>query len=100
MPSNEDKLREYLKRATADFSQVRQRLRDLEARNREPVAVVGISCRFPGGADGPDGLWRLLEEGRDGITPFPSDRGWDDDLYDPDPDKPGKSYVVAGGFLH
>ncbi len=99
MPSNEAKLREYLKRVTADFSQVRQRLRDLEARNREPIAVVGVACRFPGGATGPDGLWRLVDEGRDGIGPFPTDRGWAEDLYDPDPDKPGKSYVVEGGFL-
>ncbi|MER7576727.1 SDR family NAD(P)-dependent oxidoreductase [Streptomyces sp. NPDC126514] len=100
MPTNEDKLREYLKRVTADYSQVRQRLRELEAKDQDPVAIVGMACRFPGGAGSPEDLWRMVSEGVDGITPFPTDRGWDEDLYDPDPDAYGKSYVVEGGFLH
>ncbi|MEU9737468.1 type I polyketide synthase, partial [Streptomyces sp. NPDC048002] len=100
MPNNEDKLRAYLKRVTADYSQVRQRLRELEARDQDPVAVVGMACRFPGGVTTPEELWRMVADGTDGITPFPTDRGWDENLHDPDPDAYGKSYVVEGGFLH
>ncbi|WTW92288.1 SDR family NAD(P)-dependent oxidoreductase [Streptomycetaceae bacterium NBC_01309] len=100
MPNNEDKLRDYLKRVTADYSHARRRLRDLEAKDNEPIAIVGMGCRLPGGVTTPDELWRLVAEGRDAITPFPDDRGWAEDLYDPDPDAPGKCYVAEGGFLH
>ncbi len=67
----------------------------------EPVAIVGMSCRFPGGVDSPHKLWEMLAAGADVISAFPSDRGWPvDELYDPDPDRPGKSYVREGGFMH
>nr|WP_275581131.1 polyketide synthase [Mycobacterium riyadhense] len=66
----------------------------------EPIAVVGMGCRFPGGVDGPQGLWEVVVGGRDVISGFPTDRGWDvEGLYDPDPDRVGASYTRMGGFV-
>ncbi len=99
--ANEDKLRDYLKRATADLRQARRRLREAEERNQEPIAIVAMSCRYPGGVRTPEDLWHLVVNGTDAIGPFPTDRGWDvETLYDADPDTAGSSYVSEGGFLY
>ncbi|MGW2051948.1 type I polyketide synthase, partial [Streptomyces sp. NPDC001858] len=100
MSTNEQKLREYLRRATTDLHQARRELRDAETAAREPIAIVGMAGRFPGGARTPDGLWELVRDGGEALTEFPTDRGWDlDRLSDPDPDTPGTTYLTRGGFL-
>ncbi|MEU2211947.1 SDR family NAD(P)-dependent oxidoreductase [Streptomyces hygroscopicus] len=97
---SETKLRDYLNKVTTDLHRTRLRLREVEAKNREPIAIVAMSCRFPGGVSSPEELWRMVADGADGLSPFPKDRGWHEELYDPDPDSQGTSYVNEGGFLH
>ena len=87
--TNEDKLRDYLKQVIAKLRQAHQRLAEVKEREREPVAILAMGCRYPGGIRGPADLWELLAAGRDAISEFPADRGWDVEA----------SYARQGGFL-
>ncbi|PRQ09064.1 Erythronolide synthase, modules 5 and 6 [Enhygromyxa salina] len=98
---DQKKLRSYLERATAALKQTKRRLDEVESRQREPIAIIGMGCRYPGGVGSPAQLWELVASGHDAISELPVDRGWDTGaLYDPDPDNPGTSVSKHGGFLH
>ncbi|QHC23755.1 type I polyketide synthase [Streptomyces sp. GS7] len=94
---NDKKLVDYLKWVTNDLHQTRQRLREVESAKQEPIAIVGMSCRLPGGVRTPEDFWQLLDDGRDGISAFPTDRGWDLDVLTGDGS--GSSATTEGGFV-
>jgi acyl transferase domain-containing protein/acyl carrier protein len=99
MSTGQSDHRALLRRALATVDEMQKRLDASERAQRQPIAIVGVGCRFPGGVNTPEQFWQLLREGRDPVTEVPRDR-WDADAYyDPDPDAPGKSYTKWGAFL-
>ncbi|WP_033334188.1 type I polyketide synthase [Streptomyces novaecaesareae] len=98
--TSSEKVVDALKRLTVDLRRTRRRLQEVEEGAREPIAIIGMACRYPGGVASPEDLWRVVAQERDVISPFPTDRGWADGLHDPDPARHGSVYVREGGFLH
>ncbi|MFE7310919.1 type I polyketide synthase, partial [Streptomyces sp. NPDC057546] len=97
--ANEETLRDYLKLVAADLHQTRQRLREVEARDSEPIAVVAMSCRYPGGVRNPEQLWQLVDSGIDAVSDFPEDRGWSRGDTGSGPQE-GASFREEGGFIY
>ncbi|OBK36128.1 polyketide synthase [Mycobacterium sp. 1245111.1] len=91
---------EALRKALVQVERLKTKNRALLERSGEPIAIVGMSCRFPGGVDSPDSLWDMVADQRDVMSEFPNDRGWDlAGLFDDDPDAPHKCYARSGGFV-
>src|SRR5580693_4193946 len=94
------KLRDYLARVSGELHRTRLEFGALSAKGSEPIAIVGMACRLPGGADTPELFWENLAAGAGAIGDFPASRAWDADLCSPDRDAGGKTYARGGGFLH
>ncbi|WSV60911.1 SDR family NAD(P)-dependent oxidoreductase [Streptomyces sp. NBC_01013] len=101
MSNSDEKLVAALRASLKENDRLRAHNRKLSSAAREPIAIVAMSCRFPGGVESPEALWQLVNDGVDAISEFPENRGWNlGDLYDPDGERQNTSYVNKGGFLH
>nr|WP_171172473.1 beta-ketoacyl synthase N-terminal-like domain-containing protein [Streptomyces sp. I05A-00742] len=99
MTTSNEEIVEALRASLKETERLERENRRLADASREPIAVVGMACRLPGGVHSPEELWELVADGVDATSPIPEDRGWPEDLYDPDPEQSGKSYSRRGGFL-
>ncbi|MFF7649493.1 type I polyketide synthase [Streptomyces sp. NPDC007983] len=98
---SEEKLITALRASLMENEQLKEERDQALAASAEPIAIVSMACRLPGGVSSPEQLWQLVVDGGDGISSFPVNRGWDiDNVFDPTPGQPDKSYVREGGFLH
>ncbi|MDX2938775.1 SDR family NAD(P)-dependent oxidoreductase [Streptomyces ipomoeae] len=100
--SPENRTRHFLRQLSGELRIARQRLREYEDRDKaDPIAIVGMACRLPGGVRNPDELWQLVSSGTDAISLFPADRGWDTErIHDPSGVRPGTTLTCEGGFLY
>ncbi|AYF31956.1 polyketide synthase [Micromonospora tulbaghiae] len=97
--SEEAKLRDYLKRAIADSRRARARLLEAEEQAREPIAIIGMACRYPLGIGSPEALWAAVAAGTDAISPYPANRGWRDEQFEPGATATASSRTREGAFL-